>query len=279
MKNLQPKMEIGATSSTHVVHRWSNDVSTSDGEVVGLFASPEKVVEAALDEENNEKAPVDRKDMVLEVDKLVIEQGIFVKIMKKKEPEEGEQDICCTVYFPVADHKECGQQLSEIFLSDQECVSDASKQNRFKHSSLNKCEDEFNKQDVHADWKAEKKAHEESKSSLMDIKDAKDKDENLEFRRIKITKQRLGNIKFIGQLKRTQCCGKLCRSIHRTSKHLWIAEAIAPRVTEPEFTMLCFLDYFFHVEKHFVFDLLGYFLRHAAQASSFTTKVSSRRIG
>jgi hypothetical protein len=114
--------------------------------------------------------------------------------------KEGEHDICYTVYFAVADHKECGQQLSEIFLSERECVSDASKQNRFKHSLLNKCEDEFNKQDVCADWKAEKKAHEQSKSSLTDKEDAKNIDEDLEFRRIKIKKQMLGNFKFIGQL-------------------------------------------------------------------------------
>jgi hypothetical protein len=138
--------------------------------------------------------------MVLELEKLVIKQGIFIKIMKKKDAEEGEQEIYHTVYFPVADHKECEQQLSEMFLSEREHVSDASKQSRFKHSLLNKCEDEFNKQDIHADWKAEKKAHEESKSSLVDNEDAKDKDEDLEFRRIKTKKQMLGNIKFIGQL-------------------------------------------------------------------------------
>jgi hypothetical protein len=189
----------GGNSSTHIVYRWSNDVSTSDGEVVGPFSSPEKVIEVALDPELNEQAPIEREDMVLELEKLVIKNGIFIKIMKKKEPEEGEEDIFYTVYFPVANHEECGQQLSEIFLSERECVSDASKQNRFKHSLLNKCEDEFNKQDIYADWKAEKKAHGESKSSLTD-KERADKDEDLEFRRIKIKKQMLGNIKFIGQL-------------------------------------------------------------------------------
>jgi hypothetical protein len=105
---------------------------------VGSFVSPEKVIEAALDQAQNIQAPIEREDMVLELDKLVIRKGIFREIMKKKEPEEGEEDIYYTVYFPVADHKECGQQLSEIFLSERECVSDASKQNRFKHSSLNK---------------------------------------------------------------------------------------------------------------------------------------------
>jgi hypothetical protein len=68
------------------VHRWSDDVSTSDGEVVGHpFASVEKVVEAALDQARNEQAPIEHEDMVLELEKLVIKQGIFIKIMQKKE--------------------------------------------------------------------------------------------------------------------------------------------------------------------------------------------------
>jgi hypothetical protein len=40
------------------------------------------------------------------------------------------------------------------------------------------------------------------------------------------------------------------------STHLWIAEVIPHRLTEPEFRILCFLVYFSHGEKHFVFDFL-----------------------
>ncbi len=52
----------GATSSTHAVCRCNNDVSASGGEVVGHpFASVEKVVEAALDQDHNEQAPTEHR--------------------------------------------------------------------------------------------------------------------------------------------------------------------------------------------------------------------------
>jgi hypothetical protein len=69
----------------------------------------------------------------------------------------------------------------------------------FKRSLLNKCEDEFNKQDIYVDWKTDNKAYQESKST-KDAAERKEKEEDLHFRRIKIKKQMLGNIKFIGQL-------------------------------------------------------------------------------
>lgn len=102
-------------------------------------------------------------------------------------------------FFPVSDHEECGQQLSKIFLSEREAISDANKQNSFKRSLLNKCEDEFNKQDIYVDWKKEKTAYENTKSS-MTAKEQAEKEEDLDFRRMSIKKQMLGNIKFIGQL-------------------------------------------------------------------------------
>ena len=63
---------------------------------------------------------------------------------------------------------------------------------------MNKCEDEFKKQDIYVDWKEEKKEYEESKSKLKPAEQA-EREEELNFRRIKIKKQMLGNIKFIGQ--------------------------------------------------------------------------------
>ncbi|OEU10647.1 ARM repeat-containing protein [Fragilariopsis cylindrus CCMP1102] len=81
----------------------------------------------------------------------------------------------------------------------QKCTSDANKQNSFKRSLLNKCEDEFNKQDIYVDFKKEKVAYEESKGS-MSAKEQKEKEDDMKFRRMKIKKQMLGNVKFIGQL-------------------------------------------------------------------------------
>jgi hypothetical protein len=189
-------------SSAPSVFRWSNDVSTSDAELVGPFPSTDECFEVAMSDTEVDR--VERGDLELELVKLQIKGGMFIKVLKKKTPidaeaEEGEQDEYYTVYFPVADHKECGQQLSKIFLSERECLSDASKQNSFKRSLLNKCEDEFNKQDIYVDWKKEKAACEETKSKLTDSERA-EKEGELNFRRIKIKKQMLGNIKFIGQL-------------------------------------------------------------------------------
>ena len=180
-------------SSSYKVYRWSNDVSTTDAEIVGPFESPDECTEVALSGEDVE--PTERGDMELELHSLAISNGNFIKIMKKKEDE----NVFYVVYFPVAEHQDCGQQLSRIFLSERECSSDAMKQNSFKRSLLNKCQDEFDKQDIYVDWKAEKKAYEETKSSLTEAERAV-KEEELDFRRMKIKKQMLGNIKFIGQL-------------------------------------------------------------------------------
>ncbi len=204
----EPPTEDGESSpeppsgqvSANSVYRWSNDVSTADSEIVGPFLTPDECLDVALSDTDHER--IDRGEIELELVQLKIRGGMFIKILKKKstgEEEEGEENEFYTVYFPVANHDECGQQLSKIFLSERECMSDASKQNSFKRSLLNKCEDEFNKQDIYVDWKKEKAAYEESKSTLTDAERA-EKEEELEFRRIKIKKQMLGNIKFIGQL-------------------------------------------------------------------------------
>eukprot|EP00980_Cylindrotheca_fusiformis_P021277 scaffold8194_cov118-Cylindrotheca_fusiformis.AAC.8 len=219
-------------SSTHSVYRWSNDVNSNDSEIVGPFSSPEECVDVAISDSNPER--VERGDMELELHKLLIKKGMFIKVMKKKEAddnEEGQEAAFYTVFFPVAEAEDLGQQMSKIFLSERECVSDATKQNSFKRSLLNKCQDEFDKQDIYVDWKKEKKAYEESKASLSDAERA-EMEEELNFRRIKIKyvltvvnlmlvrlfllpdgisrncsdvfssrrKQMLGNIKFIGQL-------------------------------------------------------------------------------
>jgi translation initiation factor 4G len=60
---------------------------------------------------------------------------------------------------------------------------------------LNKCGDEFKKQDIYTDWKVEKKEYEKNKASFTE-KERTEKEEELEFRRMKIKKRMLGNIKF-----------------------------------------------------------------------------------
>jgi translation initiation factor 4G len=185
--------EATGESGAQKVYRWSNNVGTTDEQVVGPYSTPEDATKVALSGEDVD--PTDRGEMELELHSLSIAQGIFYKIMRKKD----EADVFYVVYFPVAEHKDCGQQLSKIFLSEPECMSDAVKQNSFKRSLLNKCQDEFDKQDIYVDWKREKKAYEESKSSLTEQEQA-EKEAELAFRRMAIKKQMLGNIKFIGQL-------------------------------------------------------------------------------
>ena len=89
--------------------------------------------------------------------------------------------------------------MSEFFLTERECRSDSSKNNSFKGSLLNQCQDEFNKHDIFEDWKKENAAYEAQKGTLTDA-ERKVKENKLKFRKIKIKKQMLGNIKFIGQL-------------------------------------------------------------------------------
>lgn len=191
--------QAGGEESGHKVYRWSNDVGLTDEQVVGPFNSPEECIATAMDPANAPE-PVERSEqMELVLDSLKIQKGQFMKIMKHPDPEEGEAAYY-TVYFAVSEAKECGQQLSEdIFLSERECASDANKQNSFKRSLLNKCEDEFNKQDMHVAWKKEKKEYDETKSKLTETQRETQKIE-LEIRRVQLKKQMLGNVKFIGQL-------------------------------------------------------------------------------
>jgi translation initiation factor 4G len=194
----EPASPADDKSSHHTVYRWSNDVSTTDSEIVGPFESEEECIEVALGQAN-EPTPVERGEMSLELVSATIRKGVFIKIMKQKKDKDGEEPKLYTVYFPVKEAKECGQQLSNIFLSKMECVSDATKLNSFKRSLLNKCEEEFDKQDIYVDWKKEKNDYEAKKATLT-AQERAETEAELDFRRIRIKKQMLGNVKFIGQL-------------------------------------------------------------------------------
>ena len=115
---------------------WSSNVNTTDARVVGPFTSSEECVDAALDDAPSE--PIDRGEMELELDKLVVEDEVFVKVMKRT----GVESEFYTVFFAVADAAESGQSLSPAFDDIDACTSDANKKNSFKTSLLNKCQDE-----------------------------------------------------------------------------------------------------------------------------------------
>ena len=184
-------VEVDCTKggSGSVSYRWSNDVSTSDAEIVGPFENEQQSIDAALADENT--TPVKRGELELTLHRLLIRRGSFIKIMHSQA-----DDKYYIVFFPIAQAHECGQQLSlEIFTSEIEAQNHAIKMNTFKRSLLNKCEDEFNQQDIYTDWKVEKKEYEKNKASFTE-KERAEKAEELEFRRMKIKKQMLGNIKF-----------------------------------------------------------------------------------
>lgn len=194
-----PEAEAGAEynedeDSGCTTYRWSNDVSITDAEIIGPFDTEEECIDVATDK-TKETSPIKRGETELSLHRLLIKRGRFIKIMLCEETSK-----FYTVFFPVAKAEQCGQQLTtKIFTSEIECQGDASKKNTFKRSLLNKCEDEFNKQDIYQVLKDDMRAYNKAKSTFS-APDAKQKAADLEFRRIKIKKQMLGNIKFIGEL-------------------------------------------------------------------------------
>ena len=190
------EVDYSEGDSGSVSYRWSNDVSTSDAEIVGPYDDEQQCIDAAL--ADVDATPVKRGEMELTLHRLLIRRGTFIKIMHSQ--ADGK---FFTVFFPIAQANECGQQLSpKIFTSEIEAQNHATKMNTFKRSLLNKCEDEFNKQDIYTDLKVEKKEYEKKKATFTE-KERAEKEEELEFRRMKIKKQMLGNIKFSKSLGRT----------------------------------------------------------------------------
>lgn len=189
----EPGAEYNYDDGGSASFRWSNDVSTSDAEILGPFDSEDQCIDVALG--NDDTDPIQRGEMELSLHRLLIKRGNFIKIMRS----QGD-DKFYMVCFPLSQAEECGQQLStKIFTSEIECQNDATKMNTFKRSLLNKCEDEFNKQDIYKDWKEEMKEYKKLKATLSES-EQNEREEELEFRRMKIKKQMLGNIKFIGEL-------------------------------------------------------------------------------
>ena len=178
----------GTSSSENLVYRWSNDVDTNDDEVVGPFDTPEECIEAALDPDNCPD-PVKRGDQELVLHNVKIRRGTFIKTLRTKEGPQGNKYYA--VFFSKDQAEEIGQQMSDIFLSEREAINDGVKQNSFKRSLLNKCEDEFNKQDIYVHWKEEMAEYQATKDSLTESERA-EKEEDFEFRRMTIKKQMLG---------------------------------------------------------------------------------------
>jgi translation initiation factor 4G len=90
----------------------------------------------------------------------------------------------------VSKANECGQQMSQgTFASITEARRAAEMNTKsFSRSILNKCEDEFKKQDIYSDWNSEKEDYEKMKLKLNDT-ERNDREDVLEFRRMKIKRQ------------------------------------------------------------------------------------------
>jgi translation initiation factor 4G len=183
----------GAPSSHNIVYRWSNDVPTDDAEIIGPFETVEDCLEAAIDADNCPEPQKREKEMTLH--SVKIHAGQFVKILHDEETS----DEFYTVFFPASKAEEVGQQMSNIFLSEIECRKHGAKSNSFKGILLNKCQDEFNKKNIYDAFKVEKAEFEKTKKTLSEPERRAETAE-LEFRRMKIKKQVLGNIQFIGEL-------------------------------------------------------------------------------
>ena len=180
----------GTSSSENLVYRWSNDVDTNDDEVVGPFDTPEECIDAALDPDNCPD-PVKRGDQELVLHNVKIRRGTFIKTLRAKEGAEG--DKYYAVFFSKDQAENIGQQMSDIFLSEREAINNGIKENSFRRSLLNKCEDEFDKQDIYVNWKEEMAEYQASKDSLTESERA-EKEGDLEFRRMKIKKQMPGYV-------------------------------------------------------------------------------------
>ena len=180
---------------------WSADISTTDAEVVGPFDSSAESITAALDADVQSER-IKREEMQLELTELKVIEGMFIKVMQpvgQGNDEDGEIKQYYTVYFATEDAAESGQQLVGPFADFDACAADSQKKNSFKRSLLNKCQDEFQKQDIYKDWKVEKKEFDDKKSDFTAEEQVAMSGE-FEFRRTKIKKQMLGNIRFIGEL-------------------------------------------------------------------------------
>ena len=178
---------------------WSSNVSNTDKEIVGPFNTADDTIDAALDVDN-EYPRIERGDMVTEIVSLSVEEDIFIKVMKRVWPagEEGREEFY-GVFFAVDKAEQSGMKLSKPFDDLTKCIEDGKKKNSFKFSLLNKCQDEFQKKNIYAAWE-EDFAEFQTKKASMTEKEAKDMGEELEMRRVKIKKQMLGNIAFIGNL-------------------------------------------------------------------------------
>jgi len=172
-------------------YQWSADIGVDDAEVVGPFSSEKEAINHVFDADGESLSPIPRGDKQMKLVTLKIVDGIFIKVL-----QNGSDYY--TVHFMVEDAQK-GDISENTYMTRKECMAAAQKANSFKRSLLYKCEDEFRKSDIYSEWKEEKLEYENNKEGMTETERA-EKEEEMDFRRIKIKKQMLGNIRFIGNL-------------------------------------------------------------------------------
>lgn len=179
------KDDNSVEGSGRVSYRWSNKVITNDAEIVGPFDNDQQCIDAVFLDDYIE--PKIRGNMELSLHRLLIQRGMFIKIMCS--PFDGKY---YTVFFPTSKAAECGQQLSVATFSSETEAKKNAPYKTFKRSLLNKCENEFNKQNINS---VEMREYDQEKSSLRQMVIA-EKERELESSKMEIKKRMLGNIKF-----------------------------------------------------------------------------------
>merc|ERR1712238_65945 len=86
-----PATTGGDAASNFSVFRWSHDVSTDDSDIVGPFTSVEDCMKMALSSDEQQD-PVERGDVELELVKLQLMNGVFIKVLKKKKKKKPDDE-------------------------------------------------------------------------------------------------------------------------------------------------------------------------------------------
>ena len=201
----------GATNNSNVsYYQWSADVHTKDETLAGPYHEVNDIFKAAFPTEEDPNKDEEllfhprKEGLELSLYKVMIVQNTFFKIMTTADNAE-----FYAVFFPLEENEEddnvdAKQQLSqETFMSYKDCLTHAKKVNSFRRLLLNKCQDEFSKQDIYADLQREineRKLQASANANSSASLDDEALGEELEFKRIQIKKLMLGNIRFIGEL-------------------------------------------------------------------------------
>mmetsp|Transcript_8769 Transcript_8769/g.11512 ORF Transcript_8769/g.11512 Transcript_8769/m.11512 type:complete len:948 (+) Transcript_8769:490-3333(+) len=167
---------------------WTADVPTEE-KALGPLASQEECLAAAS---QNEEVELANCPAEVEIVALRIRDKMFVKVMQCPD------GAFYTVFIPEDEAREQYHISPECFNTEVDALKHAQRKTAFKRFLLNKCQEEFEKEDIYEDLKKQEK--EFDWNSLKSEAEKKAKKEDFEEKRFIIKKRMLGNIRFIGEL-------------------------------------------------------------------------------